>query len=167
MKPLLICASAPCVTTELAALDLSEWDICAVNRGNWEIPADVEVKYLATLHAEDYQYFRRGRICTPVIDYPYDPLPNALYPSRVMGTTGTSTLLAVLFGIEQGYGAIRIIGAPLEDEKYHGYRRGWEAMETILRGRSIESCCGWTKKFLEKSCKPIALKYTLNRQSSQ
>lgn len=151
----LVVCNAPGYQTELSGLDLGEYDVCAVNRAGLELPS---FRYWATLHAEDMVEWIRESGKTgfiPVLDYPFHLIHNAYIPSFTVGLTGSSSLFAVIAGICLGYHKIRIVGAPLTDEKYVVYRRGWANMEPYLRGRQIESSSGWTKAFLEKSCKPI------------
>lgn len=152
---LLIVCNGPGFLSDLTAIDLFQYDLCAVNRAGLELP---QFEYWASLHAEDLDRWIResGKTgFTPIIDYPFCRLPDAYIPRINIGLTGSSSLFAVVAGICLGYRKILIIGAPLTDESYIPYRRGWESMETILRGRQIQSTSGWTKTFLEKSCKSI------------
>lgn len=61
--------------------------------------------------------------------------------------TGSSALLAVLFGLSQGYGSILLAGVPLSGD-YETFRDGWRLQANVLRGR-VRSLSGWTKTFLE------------------
>ncbi|OIO03164.1 MAG: hypothetical protein AUJ49_05015 [Desulfovibrionaceae bacterium CG1_02_65_16] len=65
-------------------------------------------------------------------------------PSR----TGSSGLLAVLFGIRQGYLQIILAGVPLDHPDYRTFQDGWNVQKAALRGR-VSSLSGWTKTFLE------------------
>ncbi len=66
---------------------------------------------------------------------------------KPVSISGSSTLLGVLFGLDR-FARIIVAGAPLDDMKYRGYRKGWEAQADALAGR-VFSMSGWTKTFLE------------------
>jgi len=57
-------------------------------------------------------------------------------------------LLAVLFGLSQGYQNIILVGAPLDHPGYRTFRDGWQMKASHLAGR-VRSLSGWTKTFLE------------------
>lgn len=65
-------------------------------------------------------------------------------PSR----TGSSALLAVLFGLSLGYQHVILAGVPLDHPDYRSYREGWKLKSKNLAGR-VSSLSGWTKTFLE------------------
>lgn len=62
--------------------------------------------------------------------------------------TGSSALLGVLFGLDQGYQRIIVAGAPLDHPDYGYFREGWKIKRKHLAGR-VESLSGWTKTYLE------------------
>ncbi len=64
------------------------------------------------------------------------------------GRTGSSTLLAAMFGLmAKGYDAVLVAGAPLEGV-YETFQGGWIEARHIIGGR-VFSMSGWTKTYLE------------------
>lgn len=157
MKRLLVLGSAPCMEQDIAGLDLSAYDVIAVNRAACRyggvithlvsyhpqdmINEDWPGQRKATGGNDDYQIVlhKRHRWC----EKQYGPVEIFTGPSQ----TGSSTLLAVLFGQHLGYDSILVAGAPLEGD-YATFQDGWIQKKRVLAGR-VESLSGWTKTFLE------------------
>lgn len=146
---------------DISGIDLSAYDVCAVNRAALRYPGNI--KFLASYHPEalgmenwprqrkengfndDYSIIlhmrnvRVSRMGYPVVTYSG--------PS----TTGSSTLFAVMFGlVVERYDAVLVAGAPLEGE-YSTFQDGWIQAKHALAGR-VKSMSGWTKTFLEGIC---------------
>jgi len=62
--------------------------------------------------------------------------------------SGSSSLYAVLWGIESFPGRIILAGCPMDAPQYSGFRAGWIHYAPILYGR-VYSASGWTRGLLE------------------
>lgn len=161
MRRLLVLGSAPCLGQDIANLDLSAYDVAAVNRAGLRYLEPI--RWWVTYHPtamtgqrwreqrralvgdEDYQIvlhssdarIRRGRCGNRECIVFQGP-----------STTGSSTLLAVLFGLQrERYDSVLVAGAPLEGD-YETFQAGWIQAKRILAGR-VRSMSGWTKTFLD------------------
>ena len=158
MRRLLVMGSAPCLEQDLQGLDLGAYDVAVVNRAGlrflgfalWWVTyhADVMVQ-------EEWTQARAAAgglggyfVVVQHRNRWLEKLGLPIVHTAAPSTSGSSTLLAVLFGLEaQGYDAVLVAGAPLEGE-YAGYQAGWIEKKRVLAGR-VRSLSGWTKSFLE------------------
>lgn len=157
---LLIIGGHPDYMNDLAGVrDIAKRHVMAVNEASTRYLYQID--YLTTYHPENIlyglQWLSRREKSGGNLDFMsvlpwYRPefIPKGMeylvipYPK----TSGTSSLFAVLAGIHLGYRDITIAGAPMDDEPYRMYRRGWIENQSLLVG-NIRSMSGWTKEFLE------------------
>lgn len=160
-RKLVVVGNAPGFEQELVdfyAQDMFvEYDVCAINASALRV---CDFKYFASYHPEYISAVQRDikiprslykvvchKNCSEGAGVQVDILIRHEPPS------GSSTLLGVLMGVQEGYSMIRIIGAPLEDAEYVQYQEGWEA--AWERGKFVtlerlSSSRGWTKRFCEE-----------------
>lgn len=157
MPQLLVIGSAPCMEADVSRLDLAAFDVAAVNRAGCRYAGRIE--WWVTLHPLLFRragWMRQRRDIYGNDDFALVmPEPHSgaqrqaarsvLFPAPRV--SGSSTLLAVLFGLAQGYERVVVAGAPLEGE-YAKFQAGWEHARKHLAGR-VTSVSGWTKSFLE------------------
>lgn len=158
MRRLLVLGSAPCLMQDISGLDLSAYDVAAVNRSGFQYLGPIRwwVSYHPTTMAQERWLERRtenkGNTDFSIVLHhrcrwvEKKGCPIEFFPGP--STTGSSTLLAVLFGLQaQRYDAVLVAGAPL-DGPYDTFRGGWIEKKRVLAGR-VRSLSGWTKTFLE------------------
>lgn len=158
MRRLLVLGAAPCMERDIEGIDLSAYDVAAVNRAGLRFPG--VMSWWATYHPTDmltenwtgerkakgwpmdfsivlhHGNRRVDRLGFPVVQFA-GPHP-----------TGSSALLAVLFGLRhERYDAVLVAGVPL-DGPYEVFRTGWIVAKHALAGR-VFGLSGWTKQFLE------------------
>lgn len=158
MRRLLVLGSAPCMERDIESLDLSDYEVAAVNRAMLRYMGDI--KYLATYHPQAAldERWRQKRIelggngdFETVLHHKnrwYEKTHGEpiIFPGP--GQTGSSTLLAVLFGLQaERYDSVLVAGAPMVGP-YDTFQAGWIQSKRILAGR-VASMSGWTKTFLE------------------
>lgn len=144
--------------TDISGLDLSAYDVAAVNRAGLRYLGPI--RWWVTYHPQamvDERWPEARRAAGGAMDFSiilhhrhrwcekqygaYETFPGP-------GTTGSSTLLAVLFGLQrEQYDAVLVAGAPLQGD-YETFQAGWIQAKRILAGR-VFSMSGWTKTFLE------------------
>lgn len=162
MRRLLVLGSAPCMEQDISGLDLSAYDVAAVNRAGLRFLGPIRwwVTYHPQTMCDEHWLSRRfelgGNIDFSIVLHQRHRWAEKLAreagismehftgPSR----TGSSTLLAAMFGLQaQGYDAVLVAGAPLVGP-YEGFQGGWIEVTHIMAGR-VFSMSGWTKTFLE------------------
>lgn len=162
MRRLLVLGSAPCMEQDISGLDLKAYDVAAVNRAGVRFPGPV--RWWVTYHPQtmvDERWMARRSELGWNMDFSIVLHQRHRWAEKLAreagipmehftgpGRTGSSTLLAALFGLQaQGYDAVLVAGAPLEGA-YEGFQGGWTEAKHILAGR-VFSMSGWTKTFLE------------------
>lgn len=143
---------------DISGLDLSAYDVAAVNRSGVRYLGAIRwwVSYHPSHMVKESWAQRRvasggNRDFSIVLHHRHRwcekmgwPVVHFAGPSQ----TGSSTLLAVLFGLQsEQYDAVLVAGAPLVG-KYATFHDGWIQAKHILGGR-VESMSGWTKTYLE------------------
>jgi len=155
---LVVCGDAPCLFNDLASIEGIEADYLAVNRAGFKVLRPI--LWWVTYHPDAlyHEKWHQKRVqnggnndFTVVAHQRNISIEKAGIPCRVFAgpsRTGSSALLAVLFGLSQGYGHIIVAGAPLDANGYRNFREGWSVKADALKGR-VRSLSGWTKTFLE------------------
>ena len=109
------------------------------------------VDYLATYHPEDIPACLQRRAAAggnndfQIISHTESPGVGIVHPHQP--PSGSSALLGVLAAVKIGYRRIILAGCPLEDNKYHEFRPGWQAHLDTYIGK-VRSLSGWTREFL-------------------
>ncbi len=158
MRRLLVLGSAPCLKQDISGLDVSAYDVAAVNRAGvlYLGPIKWWVSYHPTTMGQERwleQRAQRGGNAnfSIVLHHRCRWVENKGYPIEFFAgpsTTGSSALLAVLFGLQaQRYDAVVVAGVPLVGD-YETFQGGWIEKKHVLAGR-VRSLSGWTKTFLE------------------
>ena len=157
MPQLLVLGSAPCLEDDLALLDVSAFDAAAVNRAGCRYAGRIGwwVTYHPSIMLDEGWAQQRARIGgnddytlvlhEPHVDAQRQAMRGVIFPGPAV--TGSSTLLAVTFGLAHGYEHIVVAGAPLQGN-YTNFQAGWKRARKQLAGR-VSSMSGWTKTFLE------------------
>lgn len=146
-ETLIVAGSANCMEHELReALErFAGADIAAVNAAGVRIRQ--RIRWWVTYHPERIAAWRAERSGSAH----YQVIGENDLIVRP-GLTGTSVLLAVMFGLEQGYRRVHVVGAPMDDPHYELYHRAWEHYAPGFSGQ-VSAASGWLKRCLEtKRC---------------
>lgn len=128
-----------------------------------DCPYDGIVDYFATYHTIDIEPYRRKREAKGLnTDYKVishvkekNKSIDLIYPYEK--PSGSSSLLAAIAAVNQGYKKIVLCGCPLEGVNdqgvsYKGFQQGWIKHVKKLNG-CVRSMSGWTKEFLGEPTK--------------
>jgi len=169
-KILVIVGSAPCVWDDLAALSsIYRGQRPMYSYGNEKAACDVMLigydsvdkclwpaKYFATYHPVEIVMSKERREkaggntdWTIISHQQQDGLVNIIIP-LVGVPSGSSALLGVHAGIQEGYKKIVVCGCPLTGKNdkgndYEVFRKGWEAKINEIKD-NVRCMSGWTKE---------------------
>lgn len=152
---LIVTGSAPCVLDDMdRAMHLAPAaDYCAVGLDAVDL-CPWPIQYMATYHPKEITRIaaRRsragGNTNYRVISHKTADGVDIVIPFT--GPSGSSALLACQAAIRAlNYEQIILCGCPLDDNKYQGFRSGWEnkAHRREVLGR-VKSMSGWTRQLL-------------------
>lgn len=160
-RRLLVLGDAPCLEQDISGLVLEAYDVAVVNAAGLRFTGPI--RFWVTYHASDmvnrkWCTYRENAVgyeeYTIVLHASNQRVLRAGKPVEIFsgpGTTGSSTLLAVLYGLQRAkYDSVTVAGAPLLGE-YSTFRDGWIMAKRILAGR-VQAMSGWTQTFLEGLC---------------
>lgn len=162
-RALLVIGGASCVWDDLKAVDIAQYDVCAVN----DIGSKLEcrIDYWATLHPEKiagWRAERKGNTDYAVwshTKYPLGDVHNVLtkYWRSSKGVSGSSGLFGAQVGIELGYDYVLLAGIPMQPTAHYFDDKAWDACEPFklawtehlndLKGR-VFSLSGWSRELL-------------------
>lgn len=171
-KILVIVGSAPCVWDDLSALSsIYQGHLPMYSYGDDRTACDImligldsvdkclwPVKYFATYHPTEIVMSQERRAkaggntnWTIISHQQQDGLVNIIIP-LVGVPSGSSALLGVHAGIQEGYQKIVVCGCPLtgENDKGAGYevfRKGWEAKLNEIKD-NVRCMSGWPRELL-------------------
>lgn len=143
MSTLLVIGDAPCLEHDLSCLGKTSWPVLAINRAGLRYLERID--FWCTYHPE--KFWQEWRVKRSMKGGNCDFRELCERHVRNIPLSGSSALLGVLWGLGH-FGHVVVAGAPLSDEAYHSYRKGWENEAPHLAGR-VRSLSGWTKTFLE------------------
>ncbi|MEN6375582.1 MAG: hypothetical protein ABFD75_12510 [Smithella sp.] len=171
-KILVIVGSAPCVGDDLSALSsIYQGMLPMYSYGNDRTACDVMLigfdsvdkclfpaKYFATYHPSEIVMSKERRAkeggntnWTIISHQQHEGLVNIIIP-LVGVPSGSSALLGVHAGIQEGYKKIVVCGCPLtgsndKGNSYEIFRKGWEAKINEIKDY-VRSMSGWTRDFV-------------------
>jgi len=142
-EKLLILGDAPCLSSDLDHVLPFSGSIMAINRAGLRYREPID--FWCTYHPEKFwQEWRRNRASLGGNENFLEITDRDV---RNIPISGSSVLLGIIWGLAR-FESIIVAGAPLNDDGYHMYRKGWENEASIIAGR-VTSLSGWTKTFLE------------------
>lgn len=117
--------------------DNHSFDVVAINRAGcfYKKP----IKIWATQHPfELSEWFSTRLSLQGNLDfevYSTVPAPLVDHVFKYEGPSGSSALLGTLVAIEKGFQKVILLGCPLNNLDYSGFRPGWIFQEKVLRGK--------------------------------
>jgi hypothetical protein len=155
---LIIIGSAPCVQEDIAVALASLHEIDFMLVGLDSVTKYIgQVKYFATYHPAEIQESKERRAksggntdWTIISHQQHESLVNIVIP--LAGPSGSSALLGVHAGMQQGYRKIIVCGCPLtgkndKGQSYEVFQKGWTAKFNEIKD-NVRSMSGWTRELL-------------------
>lgn len=156
MKPLIILGSASSLLEDYnkaLSLGMQDHDCLVVGITALKM-IDFPVKYFASYHPEVMPKVDKENKPYKIICHEqYEGMVDIIKPLKFNEEpSGSSSLLGVLAGIDEGYKKIILCGCPMTGKNaktypYAVFRKGWVFHEKYIKPY-VRSMCGWTKELL-------------------